>query len=129
MILMVNCMPHSFQIEKGTRIAQFILERIIANASVVEVDELPASTRASGGFGSTGYHTFLTMDPEDHLTPTEAARLDAYLEHERRDYLRQTRARAEGTVESGVPASSGAAGGPEGAVDGGAVDAPEESTH
>ena len=91
MILMVNCGPQCFQIEKGTRVAQLILERIITNAAVVEVSELPQSSRASGGFGSTGYHAFLSMDPE--------------------------------------PAGSDAAGGPEGAVNGDAVDAPEEPPH
>ena len=69
------------------------------------------------------------MDPEDTLTPTEAARFDAYLEHERLDYLRRTRARAERSVESGVPASSDAAGGAAGAADGVAVGASEEPSH
>ena len=111
MVLMASYVSHSFQIEKGMRIAQLILERIVSNAEVVEVTELPQSSRASGGFGSTSYRTFLTMDPTNTFTPTENARLDAYFEHKRLEDLERANTRAEETAESGVPASSDAAGG------------------
>jgi dUTP pyrophosphatase len=42
-----------FMIRKGDRIAQIVLEKH-AMVSVVEKDELPASKRGDGGFGSTG---------------------------------------------------------------------------
>ena len=38
---------------KGDRIAQLVIQRVEA-ADFVEVDELPGSERATGGFGSTG---------------------------------------------------------------------------
>jgi dUTP pyrophosphatase len=40
-------------IKRGDRIAQMVIVPV-ASASVAEVDELPASTRGAGGFGSTG---------------------------------------------------------------------------
>ena len=43
--------PISFK--KGDRIAQLVIQRVEV-ANFVEVDELPGSERASGGFGSTG---------------------------------------------------------------------------
>jgi len=43
--------PISFK--KGDRIAQLVIQRVEA-AQFVEVDELPGSERAAGGFGSTG---------------------------------------------------------------------------
>lgn len=39
--------------DKGDRIAQLILERA-SKMQVVEVDELTATDRGEGGFGSTG---------------------------------------------------------------------------
>jgi len=42
-----------FMIQKGDRIAQIVLEKY-AIVDVVEKDELPASKRGDGGFGSTG---------------------------------------------------------------------------
>ena len=42
-----------FEVQPGDRIAQFILERIYT-PEVVEVDDLDATARAGGGFGSTG---------------------------------------------------------------------------
>ena len=39
--------------KRGDRIAQLILERIVT-PEVVEVDDLEATMRGAGGFGSTG---------------------------------------------------------------------------
>lgn len=38
---------------RGERVAQLVIQRV-ERAALVEVDELPASTRGAGGFGSTG---------------------------------------------------------------------------
>lgn len=40
-------------IERGDRIAQLVVQRVEA-VTLVEVDQLPASERDAGGFGSTG---------------------------------------------------------------------------
>ena len=40
-------------VKRGDRIAQLILERIMT-PQVVEVDDLDATVRGNGGFGSTG---------------------------------------------------------------------------
>ena len=40
-------------LDRGERIAQLVVQRV-EQADVVEVDELPASDRGAGGFGSTG---------------------------------------------------------------------------
>jgi dUTP pyrophosphatase len=40
-------------VRQGDRVAQLILERIVT-PEVLEVDELDATQRGSGGYGSTG---------------------------------------------------------------------------
>lgn len=56
-VLLVNTDPQTpFEIERGDRIAQLVIQRV-EEASFVAVDELPASTRGDGGFGSTGVKT------------------------------------------------------------------------
>jgi len=42
-----------FVIHRGDRIAQLVLQKVV-EAAVVLVDELDATTRGDGGFGSTG---------------------------------------------------------------------------
>ena len=44
---------HDYQVHRGDRIAQLVLQRV-GEATFVPVDELPASDRGEGGFGSTG---------------------------------------------------------------------------
>ena len=44
-----------FRIARGMKIAQLIIARY-ETAELHEVDELPASERGAGGFGSTGFH-------------------------------------------------------------------------
>ena len=128
LVLMKNYVSTDFQIERGMKIAQLILERISFDAEVVEVAELPWSTRHSGGFGSTSYRNFLTMDPTNIYNPTEMARLDAYFEHQRRGDPDRARTRVVETAESNVPASSNAAGGMEGASGGNASGASSSSS-
>ncbi|OQS01474.1 deoxyuridine 5'-triphosphate nucleotidohydrolase [Achlya hypogyna] len=53
-VVIFNHANEDFQVKAGDRIAQLILERIIAQADVVEVDELSETARGEGGFGSTG---------------------------------------------------------------------------
>lgn len=54
MVLLVNTDPaEPFVVRRGQRIAQLVIQPV-AEASLVEVDELPPSERGSGGFGSTG---------------------------------------------------------------------------
>lgn len=52
-VLLFNHAEADFEVQPGDRIAQFILERIYT-PEVVEVDDLDATARAGGGFGSTG---------------------------------------------------------------------------
>lgn len=50
---LINLGPNPFTIEPGMRIAQMVIAPV-AHARVVEVDELDATVRGAGGFGSTG---------------------------------------------------------------------------
>jgi dUTP pyrophosphatase len=53
-VLLVNTDPHEdFQVRRGERIAQLVIQRV-EHVHFVPVDELDASTRGEGGFGSTG---------------------------------------------------------------------------
>lgn len=53
-VLLVNTDPSTdFEVTRGERVAQLVIQAY-EQLSFVEVDELPDSTRGSGGFGSTG---------------------------------------------------------------------------
>ncbi|CAL5225468.1 g8289 [Coccomyxa viridis] len=52
-VVLFNHSDVDFQVKKGDRIAQLILERIMT-PEVEEVDDLDATVRGSGGYGSTG---------------------------------------------------------------------------
>ncbi len=52
-VVLVNLSDESFDIDRGDRIAQFVVIPVSIQ-EFVPVDELPDSTRGSGGFGSTG---------------------------------------------------------------------------
>ena len=52
-VVLFNHADEDFEVKKGDRIAQLILERI-SMADVVETDELFATERGAAGFGSTG---------------------------------------------------------------------------
>jgi len=53
-VLLVNHDPRTpATLERGERVAQLIVQTV-ASVELVEVDELPASERGAGGFGSTG---------------------------------------------------------------------------
>ena len=54
MVALVNLDPAAaYQVRRGDRIAQLIVQPVVA-ARFDEVAELPATARAAGGFGSTG---------------------------------------------------------------------------
>ncbi|MGB5169128.1 MAG: dUTP diphosphatase [Acidimicrobiia bacterium] len=52
-VILVNLSQEIFVIERGDRIAQLVVVPIVVQ-EFVGVDELPVTTRGSGGFGSTG---------------------------------------------------------------------------
>ena len=52
-VLLINHGTESFPITRGMRIAQLVVAPV-AQASVLLVEELPETSRGSGGFGSTG---------------------------------------------------------------------------
>jgi dUTP pyrophosphatase len=52
-ILLNTDRSEPYLIRRGDRIAQLVLQRVVA-ASTVVVDELDETTRGDGGFGSTG---------------------------------------------------------------------------
>jgi dUTP pyrophosphatase len=53
-VLLVNTDPsEDFQVRRGERIAQLVIQRV-EHCAFVAVDELPPSERGEGGFGSTG---------------------------------------------------------------------------
>lgn len=52
-VLVINHGDRAVRIEPGDRIAQLVVAPVV-QAELVEVSELPATERGSGGFGSTG---------------------------------------------------------------------------
>lgn len=52
-VLLFNFGTEDFEVKKGERICQMIIERI-AITKLVEVEELNDTKRGAGGFGSTG---------------------------------------------------------------------------
>ncbi len=52
-VIMQNLGPGPFVIERGMRVAQFVLARV-PRVAWVEAGELTATTRGDGGFGHTG---------------------------------------------------------------------------
>lgn len=52
-VLLINHGDRPVRIEAGQRIAQLVIAPVV-QAELVEVDELPATERGAGGFGSTG---------------------------------------------------------------------------
>ncbi len=54
-VVMINLGKEAFTIEKGMRIAQMLIQPVL-HFPIVEVEELDATHRGEGGFGSTGLH-------------------------------------------------------------------------
>lgn len=55
-VLLINLGHEPVELQPGERIAQLVLQRV-GRAEVVEVDDLDATSRGAGGFGSTGTST------------------------------------------------------------------------
>lgn len=53
-VLLFNHSDVDYEVKKGDRVAQLVLERIYT-PEVMEVENLEESVRGAGGFGSTGY--------------------------------------------------------------------------
>lgn len=53
-VVLFNHSTKDFEINKGDRVAQLILEKIVDDAEVVVVESLEETERGIGGFGSTG---------------------------------------------------------------------------
>ena len=53
MVLLANLGDATFDIRRGERIAQLVIQRV-EQAALVEVDATTATRRGAGGFGSTG---------------------------------------------------------------------------
>jgi dUTP pyrophosphatase len=53
MVIVINHGSEPFTVRRGDRIAQFVIAPV-ASVGLAEVEELAATARGSGGFGSTG---------------------------------------------------------------------------
>jgi len=53
---------HAVSFQRGDRIAQLVVQQV-ARVVLQEVDSLPGSARAEGGFGSTGGHAAAGSPP------------------------------------------------------------------
>ncbi len=52
-VTLLNTSPSAFHVKEGDRIAQLVIT-VLPAVDLVEVDELDATERGAGGFGSTG---------------------------------------------------------------------------
>lgn len=52
-VILINHGQEDFEISRGDRIAQLVIQRV-ENAEFVEVSQLPGAARGGDGFGSTG---------------------------------------------------------------------------
>ena len=52
-VILINLGENDFIVERGMRIAQMVVNPIV-QAELIEVEELDATQRGEGGFGSTG---------------------------------------------------------------------------
>lgn len=63
-VILVNTdRERAYTVEKGDRIAQLVIQRVV-EAEFVVVDELPGSARGEGGFGSSGFRAAARPDSE-----------------------------------------------------------------
>lgn len=52
-VLLINLGTETFTIARGERIAQLVVQ-LVARATLIEVEDIAATRRGAGGFGSTG---------------------------------------------------------------------------
>lgn len=71
-VVLFNLGDKDFEIKQGDRIAQLVLEEI-KMVDVQEVEDLDATERGAGGFGSTG----IEAKKQRTVSPTEAPAADA----------------------------------------------------
>jgi dUTP pyrophosphatase len=57
-VILINLGPEPFAIQRGDRVAQLVLAPVV-QAAWAEVEQLDATERGEGGFGSTGGHAKL----------------------------------------------------------------------
>ena len=53
-VIVINHSKETFMIERGMRIAQLVIAKVVDDLEIVEVNELSGTQRGAGGFGSTG---------------------------------------------------------------------------
>lgn len=73
-VVLFNFGTEDFEVKKGDRIAQLILEQVCM-VDAIQVEELDDTVRGTGGFGSTGVDTSLDANPEKKqrtISPTAA---------------------------------------------------------
>ena len=63
-VILFNHADADFEVKRGDRIAQLVLEQI-STPEVVEVESLDDTVRAGGGFGSTGVEAVGVKRPHD----------------------------------------------------------------
>ena len=54
-VILTNLVDRPFTVKRGMRIAQMVIAPVV-QAELVEVEELPGTSRGDGGFGHTGVH-------------------------------------------------------------------------
>jgi len=54
-VILTNLVDRPFTVKRGMRIAQMVIAPVV-QAGLIEVDELPSTSRGEGGFGHTGVH-------------------------------------------------------------------------
>ncbi|MBS3127966.1 dUTP diphosphatase [Candidatus Woesearchaeota archaeon] len=55
-VILINLGKEAFQIERGMRIAQMLIQPVATHAVLEEVEVLDETERQEKGFGSSGYH-------------------------------------------------------------------------
>jgi dUTP pyrophosphatase len=64
-VILVNLGDRAFEVLRGDRIAQLVLAPVV-RASWLKVDELDATARGEGGFGSTGTGEVMPLAPPEN---------------------------------------------------------------
>jgi len=76
MVLLVNLGSVSFDVRRGERIAQLVVQAV-ARARLVEVDTVGPTKRGAGGFGSTGIVVPVPADPRRVPPVKKASKVSA----------------------------------------------------
>lgn len=71
-IVLVNNGSQDYQVLKGQRVAQLILEKIEEDVELTECEELPSTSRGAGGFGSTNQEADVASHPPAPDEPRES---------------------------------------------------------